>query len=104
MTTLGINWNGLWNLLTEEVPQPETTPPSVTTESQKESHTEPYRLKISVKDLECVSDALLHYTKHLAGKGEYDRMQQVKELDKHIFTALEAMTSFSEEKETAIAA
>ena len=95
MTTLGINWNGLWNFLTEEVPQPEPPPPPTNAES--------FKLKISVKDLECVSDALLHYTKHLANKGEYEKMQHVKVLDKRIFTTLEAMTNFSEGKETAIA-
>lgn len=104
MTTLGINWNGLWNLLTEEAPQAEPSPPSPTIQTQKEPHKESHKLKISVKDLECISDALLHYTKHLAGRGEYDKMRQAKDLDKRIFTTLETMTSFSDEKETVAAA
>lgn len=51
------------------------------------------KMKISIQDLEHISDALLCYTKHLARKEDLENMKAVKALDQKIFAVLEELTT-----------
>lgn len=81
MNTLGYQLKGLGSLLNNLTNEEVTTQKTISP-----------KMKISIRDLEHISDALLCYTKHLAKKQDYTKMEFVKELDKRIFSTLEALS------------
>ncbi|WP_027001064.1 hypothetical protein [Eisenibacter elegans] len=50
------------------------------------------KLRISVQDLECISDALLHYMKIVRQQGNTEALERLKSLDKKIFDHLTSYT------------
>lgn len=88
MNTLGYQLKGLGSLLNNLTNEE--------TNTQKTTNTVSPKMKISIRDLEHISDALLCYTKHLARKQDYDKMKFVKALDQRIFSTLEQLSGESE--------
>jgi len=88
MSTIGINFRNLGYLLNGI--------------AKKENSIKP-KAQISLQDLEHISDALLVYTRHLSKKKNFDKMNEVKELDKRIFQLLEDFVPYENPTEELLA-